>query len=124
MWKPIPKHPNHQADDETGQIRHVCVTHRVCAWNEVELAQHQDKNGYFSCTLGYVAALVLEAHVGPRPTRNHVAGHGPLGNGNNSVTNLQWRTRSENWWDTHDGTQPKIDRTPPPTQLTGEIPWE
>lgn len=65
-----------------------------------------DRKGYVIVSLSkksspkkrYVAKLVLETFVGPRPM-GHVVCHGPAGKTDNSVSNLCWGTWSKNMGD-------------------------
>ena len=57
-----------------------------------------------------VHLLVLEAFVGPRPTPEHDACHGPTGARDNRLSNLRWGTKQEN----------AEDRIAHGTQLRGE----
>jgi hypothetical protein len=43
-----------------------------------------------------VHTLVLETFVGPRPSPDHEACHGPLGNVSNALSNLRWDTKEAN----------------------------
>ena len=43
-----------------------------------------------------VHAILLEAHVGPRPSRRHVANHKNGNKQDNRLDNLEWVTNSEN----------------------------
>lgn len=74
--------------------------------------------GYHVLTLGVerkqhrVAVLVLTAFVGPRPSPQHEACHGPdFTKSNNRLRNLRWDTKSANCLE-RDNSYMKGDRNP------------
>lgn len=99
-WRTIPSAPDYEASS------HGAVRRRV-AGRFLPAGAHltqTDCHGYRVVGLrvnrqhrtGMVHALVLEAFIGPRPSRLHVVAHADGSRDNNRVENLRWATMREN----------------------------
>lgn len=125
VWRPVHDSPGYEVSD-LGQVRSVPrVVVRGDGSRQTLPGQMIRPtalpSGRRRVTLGgrtrrYVAHLVLENHVGPRPP-GYVACHGPGGIGDDRVDNLRWDTQGANLRDRRrDGTDPQVNRE--------RCPWE
>lgn len=98
--KPIPGFPGYFAT-KTGEIYSTQKWRGVRECRKLKL--HKDDDGHFVVSIyrnrrpywRYVHRLILETFVGPRP-EGMCCCHGPNGNLDNSLANLEWGTRSKN----------------------------
>ena len=107
-WRPVPGYEGDYEVSSLGRVRSLLGKRpRI-------LKATSNRRGYLSLRLcgprgrrrAYVAHLVLEAFVGPRPPGMEAA-HGDAIRSNNSLANLSWKTPLENAQDKfRTGTQP------------------
>lgn len=119
MWKAHPKWPKYEVSNR-GEVRSWVLVNRprgtttspkVLVGNFDKEGQRRVKihDGNGGVFVRGVHVLVLETFVGPRP-EGFVACHGPNGNTDDSLANLEWGTRSKNQGDDRrrDGTMPNL----------------
>jgi hypothetical protein len=107
-WRAIPSAPEFLVSDK-GSVRRASTGRPISP---------HERSGYLRVTLlsangrlihRHVAALVLEAFVGPRPSARHHAAHAPdRDRRNNRLENLLWKLPEENEADKREhGTESK-----------------
>lgn len=109
LWLPVVGYEFEYEVSNTGKVRSLTRTHtqrngkrRTIKGVEKKLQINID--GYHVIGLYHesrlkvkrVPVMVLEAFVGPRPSKQHVAMHLDNNKLNNCITNLKWGTHSEN----------------------------
>jgi hypothetical protein len=89
LWKPIPENPAFLVNP-LGVVRHGFR----------EPKQTPNHKGYLKVRIGpvkrFVHCLVLEAFVGPRPSRRHHGAHLDGDKTNNCLSNLEWKLPEDN----------------------------
>jgi NUMOD4 motif len=125
QWRPIPDHEGYYEASTCGRVRSLnrVVTDRrgrtlrlrgqQLGWNFDHTTGYYrvglSKNGVGR--LRHIHSLVLETFVGPRPPGMEAC-HGPDGQLDNHLTNLEWNTPSSNSLDMRrDGTDYNLNKT-------------
>lgn len=96
-WRPVVGFEGRYEVSDLGAV------HSIRAGRAMRCFVRDSKKGYVSVALSlegrvrtaFVHTLVLEAFIGPRPT-GHQAAHLDGDRANNALTNLAWKTQSEN----------------------------
>jgi hypothetical protein len=113
-WRAIPSAPEFLVSDK-GSVRRVSTGRPIAPYERSDYIRVNLLSESGRLLHRHVAALVLEAFVGPRPSARHHAAHAPdRARTNNRLENLSWKLPEENEADKREhGTEPKGGATRP-----------
>jgi hypothetical protein len=112
VWRPVPGYEGLYEVSDLGKVRRLDREQHVTRYGKAttcirkggHVASHPNGRGYMRVTLfrygeqrdHFVHRLVCLAFLGPPPTDRHQAAHSDGTTDNNRLTNLSWKTPSEN----------------------------
>ena len=99
-WRPVVGHEGRYEVSSLGRVRSLKGWKMAGQMMKVRVCYHGYARAYLStngkCKSIYVHRLVLEAFVGPKPSRKHQSAHNDGNRTNNTLANLRWATPTDN----------------------------